>query len=311
MYTLTNGFADWEYSGYYQNPVAPALQMIPFQPAYNEDGNWTEPYGGGVNPMVAIDMKDNDMKRHRLEGNFSIIVTPLKGLSYTGRFSPSLSFDDDKEFLDEYDAGATNKRLGNELVQRMSLGNSWNLQNIVTYTNTFHNDHNITVMAGHEAGRWWWHDISGRRSDMPSDQPYLLYFSMSTNDTLDKQVVEGDGDEGRNYRYFGRLNYDYKSKYLLTVNVSRDYASNFGPMNRAGTFPSFSLGWKFTEEAFMSNMNFINFGKIRFGWGQTGANAKGGFPYLSTVVTPDGYMYAVNGIVANIGAAPDKYPIHL
>jgi TonB-linked SusC/RagA family outer membrane protein len=303
---ITNGFADWEYSGYYQNPVMPALQMIPYQPAYDEQGKWTIPYGGGVNPMVAPDMKDNTMKNNRFEGNFSVIISPLKGLSYTCRFTDALSFDDNKEYLAEYEASATNVRNGNELVQSMNRGLSWNLQNIVTYTNTIAQNHNFSLMAGQEAGKWWDYDLRGSRVDIPSDLPNLLYLSTSVNDTLLRQIIEGTGHEGRNYRYFGRLNYDYKSKYLLTVNVSRDYASNFGPLNRAGTFPSFSVGWKFTEEEFMRRFSFINFGKIRIGWGQTGANAKTGFPYLTTVVTPDGYMYAVNGDVASVGAAPDK-----
>ncbi len=308
LYTLTNGFADWEYSGYYQNPVMNALIMPPVQPAYDENGDWTEPYlgGAGPNPMVAVDMKDNDMKRNRLEGNFSLILTPLKGLSYTCRFTDALSFDDNKEYLAKYVASTTNKRTANELVQSMNRGYSWNLQNIISYTNTLFNDHNVTIMAGQEAGRWWGYDIRGSRVGMPSDLPELLYFSVSTNDTTPSQIIEGGGYEGRSYRYFGRLNYDYKSKYLLTVNISRDYASNFGPMNRAGTFPSFSLGWKFTEESFMSNLSIINFGKLRFGWGQTGANARSGFPYLSTVVTPDGYMYAIDGQVGSIGAGTNK-----
>lgn len=302
----TNGYADWEYSGYYQNPVMPALQMVPYQPAYDENGIWTIPYGGGVNPMVGVDMKDNLMKNNRFEGNFSTIITPFKGLSYICRFTEGISYDDNREYLGEYEASATNVRTGNELNQYMKKSQSWNLQNVITYSHTFLDDHNLTLMAGQEAGRWWDFDMNGRRVEMPSELPNLLYFSMSLNDTLATQVIEGTGHEGRNYRYFGRLNYDYKGKYLLTVNISRDYASNFGPMNRAGTFPSFSFGWKFSEENFMKNYSFIDFGKLRFGWGQTGANAKGGFPYLTTVVSPNGYMYAVNGDVASIGSAPDK-----
>ena len=303
---VTNGFADWEYSGYYQNPVMAALQMVPYQPAYEENGAWTIPYGGGVNPMVSIDMKDNTMRNNNFKGNFGVIISPIKGLSYTCRFSPSLGFGDNKEYQAIYWASPTNNNSQNELIQSMKRSLGWNLQNIVTYSRTLFENHNFTFMAGQEAARWWDYDINGRRVDMPSDMPELLYLSMSVNDTLARQIIEGDGNEGRNYRYFGRVNYDYKSKYLLTFNFSRDYASNFGPNNRVGNFPSFSFGWKFTEEQFMKNIDFINFGKVRFGWGQTGANAKTGFPYLTTVTTPDGYMYATNGRIASIGAAPEQ-----
>jgi TonB-linked SusC/RagA family outer membrane protein len=304
--TVTQGFADWEYSGYYQNPIMPALQMVPYQTAYDENGKWTIPYGGGVNPVVGIDMKDNTMRSNNFEGNFSVIISPLKGLSYTCRFTPGMSFGDDKEFLDTYWASPTNNRSQNSLVQKMSRGLSWNLQNIIAYNKTLYGVHNISLMAGQEAGRWWGYDINGQRVDMPSNLPELLYFDMSVNDTLAKQVINGGGNEGRSYRYFGRVNYDYKSKYLFTFNVSRDYQSNFGPQNRAGTFPSFSIGWKFTEEQFMKNISLINFGKIRIGYGQTGANAKSGYPYLTTVKTPDAYVYATNGRVGSVGAGPEQ-----
>ncbi|HEY9123538.1 MAG TPA: TonB-dependent receptor [Bacteroidales bacterium] len=304
---VTKGFADWEYSGYYQNPVMAAYQMIPYQPAYKEDGTWTEPYGGVTNPMVGIDMKNNTMRSNNFEGNFSVNITPLKGLTYTSRFTQGLNFGDNKEYQAKYFASATNRRDQNALIQSMNRGLSWNVQNILTYTNTLFDSHNFSVMAGHEAGKWWGYDISGQRVDMPSDMDELLYLSMSTNDTLAKQVVEGSGYEGRSYRYFGRLNYDYKGKYLLTVNVSRDYHYSFGPANRGGTFPSFSVGWKFTEEEFVkNNISVLNFGKIRYGYGQTGANAKTGYPYLTTVKTPAKYMYAVNGTTASIGAGPEQ-----
>lgn len=303
---VTDGFADWEYTGYYQNPVMPGLQMVPYQPAYDESGKWTEPYGGGVNPVVALDLKDNKIKNNYLEGNFSLIFTPVKGLSYVARYTQGLFYGDDKEYKKKYYASATNRLDQNSLYQKMTRGFSWNIQNVITYSNKFADSHNLTLMAGHNAERRWSYDIFGTRVDMPSDLPELLYLKMSTNDTLSKQIIEGDGTETRNYQYFGRLNYDYQSKYLFTFNLSRDYDANFGPLNRAGTFPSFSLGWKFSEEEFVKDLGIFDFGKIRFGYGQTGANAKKDFPYLTTVVTPASYMYSTNNRSAAIGAGPDK-----
>jgi iron complex outermembrane receptor protein len=69
--------------------------------------------------------------------------------------------------------------------------------------------------------------------------------------------------------YFGRVNYQYKNKYLATINVRADGSSKFGANNKYGIFPSFSLGWKITEEDFMKNSLFSNL-KLRAGWGQTG-----------------------------------------
>ena len=303
--TVNYGFEDWEYQQYYANPVMPALQMVPYLPAYDDEGNWSiNEYGGGTNPLVQLDVKDKIRRNHNIDGNFGVTISPLKGLSYTSRFAGGIGFNDEKEFKPAYYASATDSRPDNELYQKMSRFLSWNLQNVVTYNKTLFNNHNITLMAGQEASKNWDYYMEGTRLSFRSDLPEMLYFSMSSNDTIDRQNVQGRGNEARKYRYFGRINYNFKGKYLLTANISRDYSSNFGPQNRAGTFPSFSVGWKFTEEDFMNNFGFLNFGKLRIGYGQTGANARDGFPYLTQIRTPGTFRYSFDNNVSLIGAGP-------
>lgn len=77
---------------------------------------------------------------------------------------------------------------------------------------------------------------------------------------------------------YGRFNYSYKGKYLLTANIRRDASSAFAPTNRWGTFPSLGLGWRIKEEGFLKNVGFINDLKIRAGYGETG-NQGGLDPY--------------------------------
>lgn len=315
--TVNSGFEDREWQGYYQNPIMNALIMVPYLPAYNPkhqpawgdslkwtNGEDTMQFGTVTNPFVALDMKNRKKRNNDFEGNFGLNIELLKGLTYTTRFDGKLGFFDDKEYKKTYYASGTDSRPQNELRQAMRRDISWNFQNIITYNSTIMNDHNFTIMAGCEASRWYWYDMSGLRTDMSSDMPNMLYFVKSTNDTLDRQIPTGTGDEGRFYRYFGRLNYDYKGKYLLTVNISQDYASNFGPNNRKGTFPSFSVGWKFTQEEFMKNQSLLSFGKLRFGYGQTGANAFPGTPYLTNVLTPLTFKYSYNDRTSQIGAGP-------
>ncbi len=303
--TVNYGFEDWEYQQYYANPVMPALQMAPYLPAYQEDGSWSiNEFGGGTNPLVQLDLKDKTRRNHNIDGNFGVTLTPLKGLSYTSRFAGGIGFNDEKEYKPAYYASATDSRPDNELYQKMSRFLNWNFQNVVTYNATLFNNHNLTVMAGMEASKNWDYYVEGTRLSFRSDVPEMLYFSMSSNDTIDRQNVEGRGNEARKYRYFGRINYSFKGKYLLTANISRDYSSNFGPQNRAGTFPSFSVGWKFTEEEFMNNLSFLTFGKIRIGYGQTGANARDGFPYLTQIRTPGTFKYSFDNNISLIGAGP-------
>jgi TonB-linked SusC/RagA family outer membrane protein len=158
-----------------------------------------------------------------------------------------------------------------------------------------------------EARRTWNFDISGERDSLPSSIPAMQYFDMSDDNASASQIVEGRGGESRRLSYFGRLNYDYKGKYLFTTNLRRDGVHNLAKDKRFGYFPSVSVGWKFSEEAFMQNQTLISFGKIRYGYGQAG-NFPGGetsYPYLSIVRKPNFFGYSFdNSNVSSVGAAP-------
>lgn len=102
----------------------------------------------------------------------------------------------------------------------------------------------------------------------------------------------GDGTfsgEGTNAQYalvsqFGRLNYAYNDRYLLQASIRRDGSSKFGKNNKYGTFPSFALGWKITDEEFMRNQEFFNFLKLRYSWGQAGNDsALGYYDYIALI----------------------------
>jgi TonB-linked SusC/RagA family outer membrane protein len=230
----------------------------------------------------------------------------LKGLDFHSRITGKINFNDSKEYQGIYQASPTDYNTQDKLIQSMNKGLSYNFQNFINYQTTIAQIHNISAMVGMEASKWWGYDIAGTRVDMASTDPNMLYLSKSTNGEADVQNVTGSGYIGANQGYFGRLNYDLLGKYLLTFNIRRDGSSSFGPTNRWGVFPSFSVGWKFSEENFMKNIAAISTGKIRYGYGQTGANARGGFPYLSTVVTRPEFRYTVDGLATQVGTAPNQ-----
>jgi TonB-linked SusC/RagA family outer membrane protein len=302
--TVASGFEEWQWHHYYSNPFSGALIMDPSVPDYNADGTWGVSDYSVVNPLVAIDMKDRSAKSNNFEGNFGLKINLLKGLDFTSRFTGKLGFGDDKEYQAKYFATETNNRTIDRLYQNMDRSLSYTVQNILNYQTTIAEDHNLSLMVGMEANKWWGYNIAGTRLDMASTDPWMLYFVKSTNSSDDLQNVTGTGYIGASAAYFGRLNYDYKGKYLLTVNVRRDGSNSFGPNYRWGNFPSFSLGWKFSEEAFMKNIPAIAFGKLRFGYGQTGANARSGFPYLAQVESRPQFRYSVNNTTSQIGTGP-------
>lgn len=306
--TVNNGLEEWQWHNYYSNPIYNALRMDPALPAYDETGFWSESIYSNVNPLVGLDMKDKTVKDNRLTGNFGLTIKLFKGLSYTSRFAGTLGFGDSKEYEAIFWATDTNNNISDKLHQSMSRSFNYNWQNILNYSTTIADKHNLAVMLGMEASKWWGYDISGTRKDMASTNPNMLYFDMSTNGTDDLQNVKGSGYIGATMAYFGRINYDYMGKYLLTANVRRDGSSSFGEDRRWGTFPSVSVGWKFTEESFMSDVDVISFGKLRFGYGSSGSNARSGFPYLSQVESTQQFRYSFDNAASQVGTGPVQIP---
>lgn len=306
--TRTEGFDEWEWHDYYSNPIYTTILMDPALPGYDANGHWSSSIFSNVNPLVNLDMKNRMNINNILDANFGLKIYLIKGLSYSGRIAGKMGFGDDKEYFGIYFATETDNRPKDKLFQRMSRTFSYSIQNLLNYETTIAQNHNLAIMLGMEANKFWGYDMSGTRLDMASSDPWMLYFDKSTNSTDDIQNVRGGGYIGANMAYFGRLNYDYMGKYLLTVNVRRDGSSSFGPNYRFGIFPSFSVGWKFTEEAFMKNVEAISFGKLRFGYGQTGTNARSGFPFLSQVESTPRFRYSVDNVTTQVGTGPVQIP---
>jgi TonB-linked SusC/RagA family outer membrane protein len=308
--TVGEGFDEWRWHDYYANPLYETLIMDPSIPEYDEENSdaypfpWTLSKFSTVHPSVQLDMLNRVNKQNNFSANLGLNINILKGLNFTSRFTGKLGFGDLKDYRGKYYASPTETKSKDELYMNMDRSFSYTFQNILNYQVTIAGSHNLSVMAGMEANKWWGYNIEGTRLDMASSDPWMLYFTKSTNSSDDIQNVNGTGYIGATQAYFGRLNYDFMGKYLLTVNVRRDGSSSFGPRFRWGMFPSFSVGWKFTEEGFMQNVDVISFGKLRFGYGQTGSNARTGFPFLSQVESQPKFRYSFDNVTTNVGTGP-------
>ncbi len=160
-------------------------------------------------------------------------------------------------------------------------------------------------MAGTEAADWWDYFISGKRQNFASDNPNLLYFNNSTNDTLTNQLIQGSAKEATSQAYFGRINYDYKSMLLFQFNARRDGESNFGPNFKWGNFYSGSFGFKFTELQVVKDLNIFSFGKVRVGYGQTGQFPVTTYwPYAATILNTQIMNYSFDNKTTSQGYGP-------
>lgn len=293
------------------NPVSQAYRMQPIIPVYDIQGNFAgtqaKTTGNGANPVAELYRNKDDYYRDlRVLGNAyaqinispALNVRSLIGADYTStrrmdRFLANPEFSEAKpaDILDQFYYGTF----------------QYNWINTLNYKKTINNVHNFTVLFGSEAVKWNYDWFQGRRSTFAStDLDYMVLDSGEKD-----QAANGSFDEWSTFSYFGRLNYDYMGKYLLEAVVRRDGSSRFSSDNRWGTFPAFSVGWRISEEAFMSNVNWLDNLKLRFGWGKNGNDNVGGYynAYSTYRVFNGESYYSITGANSSTTAGIHKYKL--
>lgn len=164
--------------------------------------------------------------------------------------------------------------------------------NVLTYKNTFNKKHTVTLIGGY-----------GTQSSVSSYRGMTA--KQITDEVLDINALDmvppantsisSTSSLWRMQSFFGRLNYDYKGKYLFTSNFRADGSSKFAPGKKWGHFPSVSAAWRFSKENFIKNYKWLSDGKIRIGYGESGNNRVTDFAYISQAnLTNMDYWYAYN-----------------
>ncbi len=275
----------------YANDVAiqSAYRMNPYMTPYDPDGNLYAKPGNSAalrtssyqfsdepNPLLKMMSTNKQRETWRVLGNFYLKFDIIKGLDFKTTFSPSYTnyrLGYFEGYRDEagnfYDSGLSTNAA--ELTQ--NRGFSWTWDNIINYNTTIANDHSIGAMllfsqqasnteksfwaaTGVMEGTDWWNLGSAVKDDGSTG-----YNATSSYTSY---------SEGSMTSYALRLNYGYKSRYLLTATVRRDGSSKFAKDNRWGTFPSAAAAWRISEEPFMQKVNWISNLKLRLSFGITG-----------------------------------------
>ena len=236
------------------------------------DGN---PYGisqyvaGEItNPFVSLANTNGVTTNDKLFGNIYVDLTPFDGFKFTSRIGLELAMTNYHNWNVPYYYDATNQNTSGITHDNNDIYNKWTWENFATYNHKF-GDHNLTLLAGMSAEDYTHKTINGTGSPMenPTDTYAQLEFSSHKSD-----VVTGYTREMKKESYFGRVSYDYRSKYLLEASLREDGAglSQVPATGRWGTFPSASAGWVISNEDFFTK-GVITQAKIRGSWGQNGS----------------------------------------
>lgn len=238
-------------------------------PVRTEDGRFSGPPGGGFsdrdNPVgSSFDNKDDLINNTKIFGNIYASVKLLEGLTF--RTSFGLDYDNiyGKDIFRTYSRGFLANGVA-ELLIRQTHQTNWVFNNTATYTTDLGN-HGLTVLAGTEAVKNNINIFSASGKEFAQETVDYLQLSAASGERSSSGVSQGFSL----FSYFGKVNYNFRQKYLASATIRRDGSSRFGTQNRFAVFPAFSAGWRISEEAFLKNSDLISSLKIRAGWGQTG-----------------------------------------
>ena len=151
-------------------------------------------------------------------------------------------------------------------------------------------DHSFNVLVGYNQETSYYRTLGGTRVTFPATSLNELNAGSATG-----QTTRGTASEWAIQSFFGRINYDFRSKYLFEANARYDGTSRIHPDTRWGFFPSVSAGWRMSEESFMQNLGWLDNLKLRASWGQLGNQNVGTYPYqnvLSSAQYPFGSLEA-------------------
>ncbi|MDR1119737.1 MAG: TonB-dependent receptor [Dysgonamonadaceae bacterium] len=259
--------------------VFQSLMMRPDVPVYDLNGNYANPetteQGSSIfNPVAMATEVTNNLKRQRVMGNVYGQINMLDNLNYRTEFGFDNQNNTQLGFRPNYDYGQFRNAM---IMSREEHNMYWLWKNLVNYDLKI-DKHTVNLMVGNETSRSEW------------DGTQLIKDHLSSNDI---KVIGADGAFLSNnawkgaiakVSFFGRANYNYANRYLLTATMRADGSSRFGVNNRWGYFPSFAAAWRFSNESFLENVqNWLYNGKLRFGYGQNGNDNIGTYLYGSTM----------------------------
>ena len=162
----------------------------------------------------------------------------------------------------------------NTLTVRQETETQYTLYGTLNYKKTFAQKHNLNVMLGYNQENFRYDKIGGYRNGVPTN----IHWELDVAPTAG-QTNEGSAYEWAIQSYFGRFNYDFTGKYLFEASFRYDGTSRLASNKRWGLFPSFSAGWRASEEEFLKKLDWISNLKIRGSWGQLGNQNIGNYPY--------------------------------
>ena len=269
---------DYDYDG--AGVISTALRQFPEVPVRNPDGsygvvaqNQTGTYYS--NSVADAMMKENYRKGLDASVNVWASIDPLPGLNLRVEYGTNYGYQNRYKYTPVYDYDYFTQASSGERGSSNSRYTSF--KTYATYSKKI-KEHSVSLMLGHETQDGSYEDLSGSRTGYKFNSVHELPAGDSSTAKNSSSVGEYAIES-----YFGRLNYNFGERYLLTTTLRADGSSSFGPNNRWGYFPSVALAWRASQESFLKDVAWLSNLKLRLGWGLVGNQGAGNYAYGATM----------------------------
>ncbi len=279
----------WMYSVWAYRPVSPSGSNL-LEEIYDNDIDMSEDYR--FNPVLSAKHEHRRNITNTLQANIGVEWEIIKSLKlkvtggYNGRDIKKEEFNGSKTKTgNTHPANTQSKGINARLSQYENR--SYLNENTLSYQLN-KKGHSMNALLGLTFQRNTQFNHSAYNENIPNESLGMSGIGKGSTPT-----ITASKGESTMMSYFGRLNYNYDSRYYFNVTMRADGSSKFPKANRWGYFPSASIAWAFSREKFVENaLPWLSNGKIRATWGLTGNNRVGNYDYLAQLVTSDNvYKY--------------------
>lgn len=247
-----------------------ALKVRPILPLYYDNGSYSGPPSGAFtddkNPLMILDIEQDDKRDNiNIFGNVYANVKILDKLQWNTSYGIDLNHLHDKNIDRSFLTGIKSRKV-NSVLNTKSQNFTWMLNSTLQYDLNL-KGHEFMLLAGGEAIKNTYEYSSSKREEFSSQDTDYFYESAGSGGSY----VTGGASGYSLLSFFGKINYSSFDKYLASATLRYDGTSRVGSNNRFGLFPSFSAGWRISEESFFKeNINLFSNLKLRGSWGKTG-----------------------------------------
>ncbi|WP_282179437.1 SusC/RagA family TonB-linked outer membrane protein [Maribacter stanieri] len=263
-----------------------AFGTLRTQPILNDDGTFNgfdEVIGAPFNnPLANFELNTNETFTNNLLATAYLEYQPAPGWIIRSTFSPEFNNTKQNRFNSSQSPGnlAIGVPDGGFASVRTLASTGWNNENTVQYNTDFGEDHSLTILGGASFQKVETEITQSEAAGITSDA--TGFNNLGNSDPI-RAIVSSDYTGFQIASFFGRVNYDYKDKYLLTLVGRTDGSSVFAPGNKYEFYPSIAGAWKISEEEFMQDQTLFKDLKLRASWGRSGNQAIGPYRTLGVL----------------------------